>query len=107
MRLPDKILFGLTETEYRPCYVSEYSRKKGATKKKALFHKWSYDQEPVAPGYVVGSHPGGQRSLTVGIVELEDGTMRRCHVEDIQFLDTKDIMCQISYGEEEEHEKEF
>lgn len=102
MQLPDKYIFGLTSTEYRPCFITTYSRKQEPTERKALFHKWTIEQEPVAPGLMKGSHPGGQYSTTLGIVELEDGTVRTVDPSAIRFIDTKAIMDQFIYGEREE-----
>ncbi len=81
-------------TEYRPCIV------KG---KKALFHRWQTISQVVAPSYMVGGHPGGQLTETVGIVEYEDGTIGQPFPASIRFCDPphKDFY----FGEEKEGEE--
>lgn len=103
MKLPDKYIFGLTETEYRPCLISFY-RGRGMQieeRKKALFHKWTHEAEIYAPAVSRGGHQGGNVSTTLGIVEFEDGTVATVRPDRIQFLDTHGFMDQICYGEEE------
>lgn len=103
--VPMKIQVGLTDSEYRPCYVLERPHRKGAieeeVKHKALFHKWTLEQEPISPGLTVGSHPGGQLSRTVALVELEDGTTRLVMPALLRFLDTEETMRQIAWPGEE------
>lgn len=103
--VPMKIQVGLTDSEYRPCYVLERPSRKGAieerVKHKALFHKWTLEQEPVGPGLTVGSHPGGQISRTMAVVELEDGKTRLVVPELLLFVDTEETMRQIAWPGEE------
>jgi len=66
--------------EYRPCYVDG---------KKALFHKWNDIAVVQAPGFAVGSSPGGQLKETFGLVEFEDGTVREVSPHKIKFADRK------------------
>ena len=107
MQIPDKYIFGLTSTEYRPCFVTEVNRGRNprelaVSQQKALFHKWTLEQEVAAPGLVRGSHPGGQLSKTLGIVELENGIVRMVEPSSIRFIDTDGIMRQLCYDEGEE-----
>lgn len=66
--------------EYRPCIV------KG---KKALFHRWADKSQVISPGIAVGSHPGGQVWIVIGIVEYEDGTVHECYPHEVRFCDNK------------------
>lgn len=101
MNLPDKFIFGLTNTEYRPCYVIIHRRGGNAIRKKALFHKWTFEQTPISPGLSRGSHPGGQFSHTKAIVETEDGHVLLVEPEQIEFIDTQGMMDQLAWDEEE------
>ncbi len=102
MKIPDKTLFSITTNEYRPCYVITPHRSTPPTKERGLFHRWACEQQPVAPGLARGSHPGGQLSQTLGIVEKEDGAICLVHPERIQFTSTRELMDQIAWDEEEE-----
>lgn len=99
--LTDQYIFGLTSSEYRPCYVIKRSRHGGQSRRKALFHKWTLEQEPIGPGLAVGSHPGGQVSRTFAVVEFEDGTVRLVNPEAVQFIDTQGTMNQLAWPENE------
>ena len=99
--IPMKITVGLTDSEYRPCYVIKLSRHGGQSKCKALFHKWALEQEPISPGLTVGSHPGGQSSHTRALVEYEDGTTHLVAPELVRFADTEGLMNQIAWPGEE------
>ena len=99
--IPMKITVGLTDSEYRPCYVIKRSRHGGQSKRKALFHKWTLEQEPMGPGLAVGSHPGGQFSRTLAVVEFGGGTVRLVTPEAVQFIDTQHIMGQLAWPENE------
>lgn len=50
------------------------------------FHCWTVEAYPTAPSISIGSHPGGQVSTTLGIVEFSDGVSKVCP-EDIKFID--------------------
>lgn len=99
--LTDNYIFGLTSSEYRPCYVIKQSRHGCQSKRKALFHKWTLEQEPIGPGLTVGSHLGGQVSRTFAVVEFEDGTVRLVNPEAVQFIDTQGAMNQLAWPENE------
>jgi hypothetical protein len=84
------------QPELRPCYVKvrEYDAKKGnvvhtGEEKKALFHMLSHESHIVPPSMMVGGHSGGVVSGTLAIVEFEDGSIRKCDLEDIRFCDDK------------------
>jgi len=62
----------------RPCEV------KG---RKATFHKWSHKAWVIDAGLTIGSHPGGQASIVLGIVEYEDGTVHEAYPYEITFTD--------------------
>lgn len=93
-----KAIIGLADTQYRPCVVITPHRNSAPTERKALFHKWTLEQSVVPPGCGIGSHPGGQLSSTLALVELEDGLMATVRPEHIMFLDTDGMMGQISFG---------
>lgn len=63
----------------RPCIIEN--------KKKGLFHCWEEKSQPVAAGISIGSAPAGQLAYTLGIVELEDGSVIECFPYKIRFLD--------------------
>ena len=65
--------------QLRPCFV-------GKENKKALFHKWGECSEIVAPSIMKGGHGGGVLNYTIGIVELEDGSIEKYFPEDIRFV---------------------
>lgn len=56
--------------------------------KKGYFHKWDEICSPVAASLSLGGAPAGQYKRTFALVELEDGTIKRYEVNDIQFLDS-------------------
>lgn len=105
MNIPDKFIFGLTSTEYRPCYIMTPHRTSSPTRERALFHKWTYEQQPVSAGLARGSHPGGQLSETWGIVEKEDGSVCLVSPQCIVFTDTREMMSQIAWDDEKEEAK--
>ena len=70
------------ETKLRPCYVILNKNKK----KKALFHCWSYISNVVPPSIMVGGHPGGTVSYTLGVVEYEDGSIDQVDPISVQFI---------------------
>lgn len=101
MQLPDKFIYGLTSSEYRPCYVTpaiSYGTKH-PKEQKALFHKWVLEQQPIPAGLSIGSHPGGQLSQVLGLVELEDGSVQLVAPIKIRFIDTQSYMEQLCYDE--------
>lgn len=79
----------ISNSEYRPCYVDG---------KKALFHKWNEIAEVQAPGFAIGSSPGGQLKATFGLIEFEDGTVREVYPNKIKFADNK--IKEYSFDEE-------
>lgn len=68
------------EVELRPCIVDD---------RKALFHKWIDKSTIVEPSPMMGGHNGGVLKFTVGIIELEDGTVEERYPYKIKFLDNK------------------
>nr|WP_319488602.1 hypothetical protein [uncultured Caproiciproducens sp.] len=63
----------------RPCIIDK--------KKKGLFHCWEEKSQPVAAAISIGGAPAGQLAYTLGIVELEDGSVVECFPYKIRFLD--------------------
>ena len=74
--LEETILEGL-----RPCLVKGH---------KALFHRWSAKAWPVAPSMMVGGPPGGQMSMTLALVEYENGIVHEAYPYEIVFTDKED-----------------
>lgn len=66
----------------RPCYV------KG---QKAMFHCWSHTGHVVTPSLMFGGDNGGVVSETYGIVEFENGVIKRTLPEYIRFADGGDF----------------
>ena len=61
----------------RPCWVKE---------KRAMFHCWSEVSQIVPPSPMMGGYPGGVISNTYGVVEFEDGRVKRVEPESIRFV---------------------
>lgn len=70
----------IIETELRPCMVGD---------RKALFHTWSHISQIVPPSVMVGGHSGGVVADTYALVEFEDGSVKRCEVGEVKFLESK------------------
>lgn len=86
------------QIETRPCKVKD---------KNAFFHRWSDISRVISPSVMVGGHPGGVVSKTVGIIEyVEDGTVHECYPDEIRFLDTKGIAMGFYWGDVAEIEGE-
>ena len=101
MNIPDKFLFGITTSEYRPCTLLIPTGRSVPTRERALFHRWTHESQPVKPGLAKGSQPGGQLSQTLGIVETENGRVRLVRPEYITFTDTQGVMDQFAWDDEE------
>lgn len=71
------------EHKLRPCYILSKNEKK-----KALFHCWSHISDVVGASPMVGGHPGGTVAYPVGIVELEDGSVKEVEPTYIVFIDS-------------------
>lgn len=69
-----------SEEMYRPCFVNG---------EKALFHRWSDYSQVVAESLLKGGHPAGVVKATVGIVEFEDGTVKKVDPSMIKFVESK------------------
>lgn len=65
-------------SEYRPCVVG---------KRKGWFHCWEHKASVVGESFLRGGHSAGQISMTLGIVEFEDGTIEECAPYRIRFTD--------------------
>lgn len=74
-------------SEYRPCIVDE---------KKALFHRWEDFKNVIGESMMRGGHGAGQIAYTLGIVEFEDGKIKRVGPENIKFCDNK--IADYSFG---------
>lgn len=68
--------------ERRGCIVDE---------RPGYFHCWSHEANVIEPGIAIGSHPGGQFSTTLGIVEFSDG-VKKVAPEKIKFVDEENMM---------------
>lgn len=101
--MPEKIMVGLTDSEYRPCMVMVYHRNNPPLEMRALFHKWTTEAEPIPPSNLRGGQQGGQFCTTLAIVELEDGKVMTSTPGSIRFIDTESLMAKIAWetGEEE------
>lgn len=64
--------------DLRPCMVDG---------QRAVFHRWETWANVVNGGLLIGSHPGGQISYVVGIIEYENGNVTRVSPNTIQFCD--------------------
>nr|DAG77276.1 MAG TPA: hypothetical protein [Caudoviricetes sp.] len=64
----------------RPCLVGG---------KKHIFHQWENLAWVVNASPLRGGHPGGQRSLTMAIVEDENGQVHEVHPAEVEFIDGK------------------
>ena len=63
----------------------------------AFFHEWIKISKIIEPSPLVGGHPGGVISNTLGIVELLDGTVATVDPRSIKFTDIKNMNdCQNS-----------
>ena len=104
--MPEKIMVGLTDSEYRPCMVTVYHRNNPPAEKRALFHKWTTEAEPIAASLLRGGQQGGQFCTTLAIVELEDGKVTKATPDSIRFIDTASRMAEIAWepGEEDANE---
>lgn len=79
--------------EYRPCLVHG---------QEALFHRWSVISNLVGASPLIGGHPGGTVSCTLGIVEFESGVIKEVAPKDIVFTDSPAMWRE--YGVSEHHE---
>ena len=64
----------MVKIEYRPCYVNE---------KKAIFHRWSEKADVI----LEREYFKDLINCTLGIVELEDGTIQEVEPRSIRFCD--------------------
>ena len=78
--------------ELRPVYVKKMQNQMQYTEIRGLFHGWITDAYPAKDEI-----PSGQMTKTYGLVEFEDGTVKRIRVRDIRFLDTGHIMGSIAW----------
>lgn len=78
----------------RPCMVRDKDKEQ-----KAMFHCWSHRSDVVDASPMIGGHPGGVVAYTVGIVELENGAVCSYYPNHIRFLDTKALMEQYHFGD--------
>lgn len=83
--------------EYRPVMVKQMVNDVQYIEVRGLFHTWVTDAYPTEPSPFVGGAPGGHVTKTYALVELEDGTVRRCRARDIRFLDTGHVMGSIAW----------
>lgn len=70
--------------ELRPCVV-----KIEAGETRGLFHCWEHISEIIEPSPLKGGHSGGVVSATVGLVELDDGSINKFYPTAIRFVDNK------------------
>lgn len=67
----------------RPCFV-KWPR---GEVKKAFFHCFACESEPIAPSMMKGGHSGGLLQYPIAIVEFEDGTVHKMNPVAIVFND--------------------
>ena len=77
----------MSESLYRPC---EVTLKKETLK--GSFHCWEQYSTIVEPSVLRGGRPGGQISQVFGIVEFEDGSIKRVHPYQIKFILDETLM---------------
>ena len=56
-------------------------------KQMGLFHRWEEKSQPVTADVTIGGAPAGQLTYTLGIVELDDGSIIECFPYKIRFTD--------------------
>ena len=66
-------------------------RPRVARGKKGWFHCWCHVSEIVAPSNLRGGHSGGVIATTLGLVEDEDGNVRKVYPEEITFLEPNKV----------------
>lgn len=94
MIMPEKIMVGLTDSEYRPCKVLFQDEDCNYKTGRGLFHKWTMEAS--------SSELGSLKTdaiTSLAIVELEDGRVVKIVPDYIRFLDTKYRMDQIDWGD--------
>lgn len=79
----------------RPCLV------KG---KKHLFHCWDHIAQPVDASPLRGGHPGGQMSMTMALVEDEQGQVHEVYPGEVTFVDSE--ISQYSFGPDDVSQEE-
>ena len=77
----------LVFTELRPCVVRKTVRSNDYAN--ALFHIWVQESDVVAPSPMIGGHPGGTVNTVLGLVEFEDGSVKKVYPGDIVFIDSE------------------
>lgn len=82
--------------EYRPCIVDGEN---------AFFHRWLTTAYVVDASLMIGGHPAGQVMDTVGLVEMEDGAVRKIAPTSIRFLDGRERFEGYRWPKEEEKTK--
>lgn len=70
--------------ELRPCVVKIET---GETR--GFFHCWEHISEIIEPSPLKGGHSGGVISATVGLVELDDGSIIKVYPTSLRFIDNK------------------
>lgn len=70
--------------ELRPCVA-----KIEAGEARGLFHCWEHISEIIEPSPLKGGHSGGVISATVGLVELDDGSIIKVYPTSLRFIDNK------------------
>lgn len=78
----------------RPCI-------KRKTKEKCFFHLWSHESRLVDASPMIGGHPGGNISETLGILEFEDGHIETLPPSEFYFCDGGDFGNVVWVGEEQ------
>lgn len=72
--------------ELRPCIIKiEVGEVRG------IFHCWEHISEIIEPSPLKGGHSGGVVAATVGLVELDDGSIIKVYPTSIRFVDNKVI----------------
>lgn len=55
---------------------------------KGLFHKFYTKYDVIPASLMVGGHAGGQITIEMALVELNDGTIISTHTSNIRFIDS-------------------
>ena len=77
----------------RPCMTKDG--------KKCFFHCWNHESNIVGPSLLKGGHSGGVVSGVLGILEFEDGSIKKMSIEKFKFVDGGGFEDYAWPGEEE------
>ena len=91
----------------RPCEVT-LTRDKEEVKKQGWFHRWEDFAETVGESALRGGPAAGQIAFTLGIVELENGSVIRVRPWQVRFTDRAEGgICPGGCVQSYEHPEQF